>query len=62
MKLHNYQETIAPVASALSVSLSEKEQIADKRNKDSMNDEEDLWQEISDELASDSAPLWRMWR
>jgi hypothetical protein len=62
MKLQTYQETIAPVANALSVSLSEKENVSVNRARDSVKEEEDLWQEITDELASDSAPLWRMWR
>jgi hypothetical protein len=62
MKLQTYQETTAPVASALSVSLSEKEHIPGKGNKDSVKDEEELWQEISEDLASSSSPVWRMWR
>lgn len=62
MKMQTYQRTGAPVASELSVSLSEKEHIPEKHDKDSVKDEEELWQEISDDLASSSYPVWRMWR
>ena len=62
MKLQTYQETVAPVASALSVSLSEKEHDPVKPAKDSVKESEELWQEIADELANDSVPLWRLWR
>jgi hypothetical protein len=62
MKLQTYEHPEAPVASALSVSLSETAQVPVKRLKNSNKEQEDLWQEITEELASSSAPLWRMWR
>lgn len=62
MKLQNYQQAASPGAGALSVSLKEKEVKAAKPAKNPKQEEEDLWQEISDDLARGSSPLWRMWR
>jgi len=62
MKLQDYHQAASPGAGALSVSLKEKEIKAPKPAKSPKKEEEDLWQEISDELARGSSPVWRMWR
>ena len=62
MKLQTYEQTAVPGAGTQSVSLRTTENIVIEPVKSAKETEEDLWQEISDELAYGISPAWRMWR
>jgi len=62
MKLHTYEQEAAPGTAALSVSLKGIENETPKPVRNPKKEEADLWQEISEELARDASPVWRMWR
>jgi hypothetical protein len=66
MKLQDYEQTAATGAGALSVSLKDTDddqfEPVKRSIPNSIQEEENLWQQISDELANDASPAWRMWR
>lgn len=65
MKQQAYQQTATPGAGISSEFPEEemgKENNIPKPAKTTKAEEEDLWQEISDEMARRSSPVWRMWR
>ncbi|MES2455605.1 MAG: hypothetical protein V4594_08700 [Bacteroidota bacterium] len=62
MKLQTYEQTAVPGAGTQSVSLINPETSTIPSVQSPKETEEDLWQEISDELARGISPVWRMWR
>ena len=61
MKLLDEEQAAAPGAGVLSVSLMEsvKDMHSDE---DPMREKDEFWALISEELANDGLPIWRMWR
>ncbi|HKG05003.1 MAG TPA: hypothetical protein VKB19_01020 [Pedobacter sp.] len=62
MKSQTYDQIAGSGAGALSVSLEAKKNKTTVPAKNPKKKEEDLWQEITDELARGTSPVWRMWR
>ena len=62
MELLNDEQAGAPGAGVLSVSLKETGNDKFQLVNETVTEQDNFWNLISEELAKDGSPVWRMWR